>query len=134
MHPNDGRVVSNFIVQALRGQDITIYGDGSQTRSFCYVDDLIEGFVRMMATPREITGPFNMGNPIEFTIKELAETVLQMVGGKSNLVFQPLPQDDPKQRQPNITLARNNLGWEPKVMLNEGLEKTVSYFRTLLES
>ena len=134
MHPNDGRVVSNFIVQALRGQDITIYGDGSQTRSFCYVDDLIEGFVRMMATPREITGPFNMGNPIEFTIKELAETVLQMVGGKSNLVFQPLPQDDPKQRQPNITLARNNLGWEPKVMLNEGLEKTVSYFRTLLKS
>ena len=134
MHPNDGRVVSNFIVQALRGQDITIYGDGSQTRSFCYVDDLIEGFVRMMATPREITGPFNMGNPIEFTIKELAETVLQMVGGKSNLVFQPLPQDDPKQRQPNITLARENLGWEPKVMLNEGLEKTVSYFRKLLKS
>ena len=134
MHPNDGRVVSNFIVQALRGQDITIYGDGSQTRSFCYVDDLIEGFLRMMATPREITGPFNMGNPIEFTIKELAETVLQMVGGKSNLVFQPLPQDDPKQRQPNITLARNNLGWEPKVMLNEGLQKTVSYFRTLLKS
>jgi UDP-glucuronate decarboxylase len=134
MHPNDGRVVSNFIVQALRGQDITIYGDGSQTRSFCYVDDLIEGFVRMMATPREITGPFNMGNPIEFTIKELAETVLQMVGGKSNLVFQPLPQDDPKQRRPNITLARENLGWEPKVMLNEGLEKTVSYFRTLLKS
>jgi UDP-glucuronate decarboxylase len=134
MHPNDGRVVSNFIVQALRGQDITIYGDGSQTRSFCYVDDLIEGFVRMMATPREITGPFNMGNPIEFTIKELAETVLQMVGGKSKIVFQPLPQDDPKQRQPNITLARENLGWEPKVMLNEGLEKTVSYFRKLLKS
>ena len=134
MHPNDGRVVSNFIVQALRGQDITIYGDGSQTRSFCYVDDLIEGFVRMMATPREITGPFNMGNPIEFTIKELAETVLQMVGGKSKIVSQPLPQDDPKQRQPNITLARENLGWEPKVMLNEGLEKTVSYFRKLLKS
>jgi UDP-glucuronate decarboxylase len=134
MHPNDGRVVSNFIVQALRGQDITIYGDGSQTRSFCYVDDLIEGFVRMMATPREITGPFNMGNPIEFTIKELAETVLQMVGGKSNLVFQPLPQDDPKQRQPNISLARDNLGWDPKVMLSEGLQKTVSYFRKLLKS
>ena len=132
MHPNDGRVVSNFIVQALRGEEITIYGDGSQTRSFCYADDLIEGFVRMMASPSEITGPFNMGNPVEITIKELAETVLKMVGGSSKLVFKPLPQDDPKQRQPNITLARENLGWEPKVKLEPGLEKTVAYFRTCL--
>lgn len=132
MHPNDGRVVSNFIVQALRGEDITIYGDGSQTRSFCYADDLIEGFVRMMASPREMTGPFNMGNPVEFTIKQLAETVLSMVGGASKLVFKPLPQDDPKQRQPDITLARNNLGWEPKVGLEQGLETTVAYFRSFL--
>jgi UDP-glucuronate decarboxylase len=132
MHPNDGRVVSNFIVQALRGEDITIYGDGSQTRSFCYADDLIEGFVRMMASPREMTGPFNMGNPVEFTIKQLAETVLSKVGGPSKLVFKPLPQDDPKQRQPDITLARNNLGWEPKVGLEHGLETTVAYFRSFL--
>lgn len=132
MHPNDGRVVSNFIVQALRGEDITIYGDGSQTRSFCYADDLIEGFVRMMASPREMTGPFNMGNPVEFTIKQLAQTVLAMVGGDSKLVFKPLPQDDPKQRQPDITLARNNLGWEPKVGLEQGLETTVAYFRSFL--
>jgi UDP-glucuronate decarboxylase len=134
MHPNDGRVVSNFIVQALRGEDITIYGDGSQTRSFCYADDLIEGFVRMMATPHEITGPFNMGNPVEFTIRELAETVLKMLGGSSKLVFKPLPQDDPKQRRPDITLARENLGWEPKVQLEQGLEKTVAYFRTFLNT
>lgn len=134
MHPNDGRVVSNFIVQALRGENITIYGDGSQTRSFCYVDDLIEGFVRMMASPREITGPFNMGNPVECTIKELAETVLCMVGGSSELIFKPLPQDDPKQRQPNITLAREKLDWEPKVKLEQGLEKTVAYFKELLVS
>ena len=133
MHPNDGRVVSNFIVQALRGEDITIYGDGSQTRCFCYADDLIEGLVRMMATPREVTGPINMGNPIEFTIKELAEIVLKMVGGKSKLVFKPLPQDDPKQRQPDITVARETLGWEPQVKLEAGLEKTVDYFRTFLE-
>jgi len=132
MHPNDGRVVSNFIVQALRGEDITIYGDGSQTRSFCYADDLIEGFVRMMASPREMTGPFNMGNPVEFTIKQLAETVLSKVGGPSKLVFKPLPQDDPKQRQPDITLARNNLGWEPKVGLEQGLETTIAYFRSFL--
>lgn len=134
MHPNDGRVVSNFIVQALRGEGITIYGDGSQTRSFCYADDLIEGFVRMMATPHEITGPFNMGNPVEFTIRELAETVLKMVGGTSKLVFKALPQDDPKQRQPDITLARENLGWEPKMQLEQGLEKTVAYFRTFLNT
>lgn len=133
MHPNDGRVVSNFIVQALRGENITIYGDGSQTRSFCYVDDLIDGFVRMMASPFEITGPINMGNPVESTIKELAETVLKMVGGSSRLIFQALPQDDPKQRQPDITLAHETLGWQPCVRLEQGLEKTIAYFRTLLE-
>jgi UDP-glucuronate decarboxylase len=134
MHPNDGRVVSNFIVQALRGEDITIYGDGSQTRSFCYVDDLIEGFVRMMASPKDVTGPINMGNPGEFTIRELAETVLKMVGGKSKLVMLPLPQDDPRQRQPDISLAKNTLGWEPQVKLEEGLEKTIHYFRRFLAS
>lgn len=134
MHPNDGRVVSNFIVQALRGEDITIYGDGSQTRSFCYVDDLIDGFVRLMASPKEITGPINMGNPGEFTIRELAETVLKMVGGKSKLVMMPLPQDDPKQRQPDITLAKEILGWEPKIKLEEGLVKTIDYFRRFLAS
>lgn len=132
MHPNDGRVVSNFIVQALRGEDITIYGDGSQTRSFCYVDDLIEGFVRMMASNKDVTGPVNMGNPGEFTIKELAETILKMVGGKSKLVFKPLPQDDPRQRQPDITQAKATLGWEPQVKLETGLEKTIEYFRNFL--
>jgi UDP-glucuronate decarboxylase len=132
MHPNDGRVVSNFIVQALRGEDITIYGDGSQTRSFCYVDDLIEGFLRMMASPHEVTGPINIGNPREFSIKQLAETVLKMVGGKSRLVLKPLPQDDPKQRQPDITVARNTLNWEPEVELEVGLEKTISYFKQCL--
>jgi UDP-glucuronate decarboxylase len=132
MHPNDGRVVSNFIVQALYNQDITIYGNGSQTRSFCYADDLIEGVIRMMASPREITGPFNIGNPVELTIKELAETVLKIVGGSSKLIFESLPQDDPKQRCPDITLARENLGWEPKIKLGDGLEKTVAYFRTFL--
>ena len=134
MHPNDGRVVSNFIVQALRGEDITIYGDGSQTRSFCYVDDLIEGFVRLMASPKEVTGPINMGNPGEFTIRELAETVLKMVGGNSKLIMMPLPQDDPKQRQPDITLAKNTLGWEPKIKLEEGLGKTINYFKNFLAS
>lgn len=134
MHPNDGRVVSNFIVQALRGEDITIYGDGSQTRSFCYVDDLIEGFVRLMSSPKEITGPINMGNPGEFTIRELAETVLKMVGGNSKLVMKSLPQDDPKQRQPDITLAKSALGWEPKIKLEQGLEKTIDYFRRFLAS
>lgn len=132
MHPNDGRVVSNFIVQALRGEDITIYGDGSQTRSFCYVDDLIEGFVRLMASHKDVTGPINMGNPEEFTIRELAEMVLKMVGGKSKLVMMPLPQDDPKQRQPDITLAKNALDWTPKVKLEEGLGKTIDYFRNFL--
>lgn len=132
MHPNDGRVVSNFIVQALRGEDITIFGDGSQSRSFCYVDDLIEGLVRMMASPTDVTGPVNMGNPDEFTVKELAETILNMVGGKSQLVFKPLPQDDPKHRQPDITIARQTLDWEPRVKLATGLGKTISYFKTLL--
>jgi len=133
MHPNDGRVVSNFIVQALRGEDITIYGDGSQSRSFCYVDDLIEGFVRMMASSKEVTGPINMGNPVEFTIKQLAETVLRIVGGKSKLVFKPLPQDDPRQRQPDITLAKLTLDWKPQVELDAGLVKTIEYFRNFLD-
>lgn len=132
MHPNDGRVVSNFIVQALRGEDITIYGDGLQTRSFCYVDDLIEGFVRMMASSKDVTGPINIGNPSEFTIRELAETVLKMVGGKSRLVCKPLPQDDPRQRKPDIRLAKSILGWEPQVSLENGLDKTIAYFREFL--
>jgi UDP-glucuronate decarboxylase len=133
MHPNDGRVVSNFIVQALRGEDITIYGDGSQTRSFCYVDDLIEGFLRMMASPHDVTGPINIGNPREFSIKQLAETVLKMVGGTSRLILKPLPQDDPKQRQPDITVARQVLDWEPQVELEAGLQKTIVYFREFME-
>jgi UDP-glucuronate decarboxylase len=132
MLPNDGRVVSNFIVQALRGEPITIYGDGSQTRSFCYVDDLIEGMVRLMRTPAEITGPINVGNPGEFTMLELAEEVLKLVGGPSTLSFLPLPPDDPRQRRPDITLARNVLGWEPRVSLADGLKETVAYFRKML--
>ena len=134
MHPNDGRVVSNFIVQALRGEDITIYGDGSQTRSFCYVDDLIEGFVRLMASGTDLTGPINLGNPNEFTIRQLAEAVLRKVGGTSRLVCKPLPSDDPKQRQPNIELAKAVLGWQPEVQLDEGLDKTIHYFRRSLQS
>lgn len=133
MHPNDGRVVSNFIVQALKGQDITIYGDGSQTRSFCYVDDLIDGMVRLMNSRDGFTGPVNVGNPGEFTMLELAEKVLAQVGGPSKIVFLPLPQDDPKQRQPNIDLARSELKWEPKVKLDDGLRETIAYFRHLLE-
>jgi UDP-glucuronate decarboxylase len=129
MHPNDGRVVSNFIVQALQGQDITIYGDGSQTRSFCYVDDLIEFFVRFMNTEKGITGPVNAGNPSEFTMLELAEMVLSIVGGKSKIVYRPLPQDDPKQRQPDIGLAKKMTGWQPKVDLLDGLKETVAYFK-----
>jgi UDP-glucuronate decarboxylase len=132
MHPNDGRVVSNFIVQALKGDDITMYGDGSQTRSFCYVDDLIEGFVRMMATEKGVTGPINLGNPGEFTMLELAEKVIQLTGSKSKLVFRDLPTDDPKQRQPDIRLAKENLGWQPKVNLEDGLKETISYFKKLL--
>ncbi len=130
MHEADGRVVSNFIVQALRGQDITIYGDGSQTRSFCYVDDLIEGFVRFMAQT-ETVGPMNCGNPGEFTMRELAELTLKLVGGKSKIVHQPLPADDPKQRRPDITLAQKVLGgWEPKISLEQGLGRTIAYFKT----
>jgi UDP-glucuronate decarboxylase len=132
MHPNDGRVVSNFIVQALRGEDITIYGDGKQTRSFCYVDDLIEGFVRFMNTEAGFTGPMNLGNPGEFTMIELAELVLKLVGGRSKLSFRPLPSDDPKQRQPDIALAKSKLDWQPKVALEDGLKETIAYFRTLL--
>lgn len=132
MHPNDGRVVSNFIVQALKGDDITIYGEGQQTRSFCYVDDLVEGFIRLMGTPDEVTGPVNLGNPGEFTIRQLAERVLELTGSSSKLIFQPLPQDDPRQRQPDIGQARELLGWAPEVMLDQGLKKTIEYFDKLL--
>lgn len=132
MHPEDGRVVSNFIVQALRGDPITIYGDGSQTRSFCYVDDLVSGFVKLMATTPDFQGPMNLGNPGEFTIRELAEKVLEITGSKSRLVEEPLPADDPRQRQPDITLARERLGWAPKVNLEAGLTKTIEYFDKLL--
>ena len=131
MHPNDGRVVSNFIVQALKGEDITIYGDGTQTRSFCYVDDLIEGFIRFMAQT-ETVGPMNLGNPGEFTMLQLAEKTVQLVGGKSKIVHKPLPADDPKQRRPDITLARRVLKWEPTVPLEEGLKRTIAYFRGTL--
>lgn len=129
MHPADGRVVSNFIMQALRDEPITLYGDGSQTRSFCYRDDLVEGFLRLMDTAPDVTGPVNIGNPNEFTIRELAELVIEMTGSRSTLDYRPLPQDDPMQRQPNITVARETLGWEPKVQLREGLERTIDYFR-----
>ncbi|OZA00047.1 MAG: hypothetical protein B7X99_05610 [Rhizobiales bacterium 17-65-6] len=132
MHPNDGRVVSNFVVQALTGQDITIFGDGSQTRSFCYVDDLVDGLFRLMTSPPDVTGPVNLGNPQEFTIAELATEVLDLVGGSSKLVRKPLPQDDPRQRQPDIRLAREKLGWEPAIPLREGLRKTIAYFEALL--
>jgi len=132
MHPHDGRVVSNFFVQALRGDPVTIYGDGSQTRSFCYVDDLVEGFMRLMDTDDDVTGPMNLGNPGEFTILELAEKVIAMTGSSSELVRKPLPQDDPVQRRPDITLAKNTLGWEPTIQLDEGLGKTIAYFETLL--
>ena len=131
MHPNDGRVVSNFIMQALRGEDITIYGDGSQTRSFCFVDDLVDGLIGLMNTDTGVTGPINLGNPGEFTIKELAELVIEMTGTSSKLVQKPLPQDDPRKRKPDITRARNTLGWEPQVKLRDGLEKTIAYFREL---
>ena len=133
MHSNDGRVVSNFIVQALRGEPITLYGDGTQTRSFCFVDDLIEGFIRMMATERGFPGPVNLGNPNEFTMLELAERVLMLTGSKSKLTHEPLPQDDPKQRQPNISLAREKLNWAPRIELEEGLKKTVDWFRGVVK-
>jgi UDP-glucuronate decarboxylase len=131
MHPNDGRVVSNFIVQALRGEDITIFGDGRQTRSFCYVDDLIEGLIRMMDSPAGFTGPVNMGNPSEYTMLELAERILRLTGSSSKLIFKPLPADDPRQRQPDISLAKSSLGWAPKVPLEDGLKETIAYFRQL---
>ena len=128
MAENDGRVVSNFVVQALKGEDLTIYGDGSQTRSFQYISDLVEGMIRMMASPEGFTGPVNLGNPGEFTMLELAEKVLAKVGGKSKIVFKPLPQDDPKMRRPDISLAKKELGWEPKVTLDEGLDRVIDYF------
>jgi UDP-glucuronate decarboxylase len=134
MHPNDGRVVSNFIVQALRGEDITVYGEGTQTRSFCYVDDLVEAFVRFMDTPAGFPGPVNLGNPNEFTIRELAEKVIALTGSRSKIVARPLPQDDPMQRQPDITLAREKLGWAPQVQLDAGLRKTIDYFDGLLKA
>jgi UDP-glucuronate decarboxylase len=132
MHPQDGRVVSNFIVQALRGEDITLYGDGMQTRAFCYRDDLIEGFLRLMATEDDVTGPVNLGNPHEISVRELAERVLRLTGSPSRITYKPLPQDDPMQRCPDISLAKQLLDWEPKTALDDGLEKTIAYFRTLL--
>jgi len=132
MHPNDGRVVSNFIMQALRGEPISIFGDGRQTRSFCYVDDMIEGLVSMMSGPDDFVGPVNLGNPGEFSIVELAEAVIELTGSKSRLEFHPSPMDDPKRRRPDISLARENLGWEPKVGLREGLDKTIRYFKELV--
>ena len=134
MHPNDGRVVSNFILQALQNQDITIYGDGSQTRSFCYRDDLIDGMMRLMATPDEVTGPVNVGNPGEFTIRELAELTIELTGSKSKIVYMPLPGDDPKQRKPDISKAEKLLGWRPTTPLREGLTKTIAYFDDLLRT
>jgi UDP-glucuronate decarboxylase len=131
MHPNDGRVVSNFVLQALNNRDITVFGDGSQSRSFCFVDDMIDGLIRMMTAPDDFTGPVNIGNPNEFTIRELAEKVIELTGSTSKLVFRPLPEDDPLQRQPNIDLARAKLGWEPKIQLQEGLKRTIAYFRSI---
>ena len=133
MHPNDGRVVSTFIVQALRGEPITVFGDGAQSRSFCYVDDLVEGLIRLMDSPGEVTGPINLGNPNEFTMLELAQQVVALTGSRSEIVFEPLPQDDPRHRQPDITFARDTLAWEPTVQLTEGLEHTVAYFREELD-
>jgi UDP-glucuronate decarboxylase len=133
MHPNDGRVVSNFVVQALQGQDITIFGEGRQTRSFCYVDDLVTGFIKMMDTGDDVTGPINLGNPNEFTIRELAEQVIALTGSRSELVFRPLPQDDPKQRRPDIAKAKEQLGWQPTIQLKDGLTRTIGYFDKLLK-
>ncbi len=132
MHPNDGRVVSNFVVQALKGEDITVYGEGAQTRSFCYCDDLIEGMVRLMNSSNDITGPINIGNPSEFTILQLAQKVIELTGSKSKIIYKPLPQDDPMQRKPVIDLAKEKLGWEPKIALEDGLKKTIAYFDQLL--
>ena len=132
MHPNDGRVVSNFIVQALKGEDITIYGDGNQTRSFCYVDDLVDGLIKMMETEKGFTGPVNLGNPGEFTMNELAQKIIKLTQSKSKLKYFPLPQDDPRQRKPDITIAQNKLNWKPRIPLEEGLEKTISYFKKII--
>jgi len=134
MHPNDGRVVSNFIIQALRNEDITIYGTGNQTRSFCYVSDLVDGLMRLMQTPGEVTGPVNLGNPVEFTIRQLAETVISLTGSSSKIAYRPLPEDDPSQRCPDIGVAQNLLGWVPRVQLRDGLMKTIEYFERLLRS
>jgi UDP-glucuronate decarboxylase len=134
MHPNDGRVVSNFIIQALRNEDITVYGEGNQTRSFCYVDDLVDGLIRLMGTPDDVTGPVNLGNPNEFTIRQLAESVIGLTGSSSKIVYRPLPEDDPKQRCPDISLAKKLLAWEPRVQLQDGLMKTIEYFDQLLRS
>jgi len=134
MHPNDGRVVSNFIIQGLRNEDITVYGDGTQTRSFCYVDDLVDGLIRLMGTPDDVTGPVNLGNPVEFTIRELAESVIGLTGSSSKIVYRPLPEDDPKQRCPDISFAKRLLAWEPRVQLRDGLMKTIEYFDELLRS
>jgi UDP-glucuronate decarboxylase len=132
MQPDDGRVVSNFIVQAITGQDITIYGDGAQTRSFCFVDDMVTAFISLMGTASEVTGPINLGNPQEFTMIELAETVLRLSGSKSKITHKPLPEDDPRQRKPDISLAQEHLSWTPRIQLEEGLGKTISYFKSLL--
>jgi UDP-glucuronate decarboxylase len=132
MHPNDGRVVSNFIVQAIEGRPLTIYGEGSQTRSFCYVDDLVDGLVRLMKSDDSVTGPINLGNPTEFRVRELAEQVLAKLGSDAGIIQQPLPADDPRQRQPDITKARELLGWEPKVALSEGLDRTIAFFQEQL--
>ena len=132
MHPNDGRVVSNFIVQALKNEPITVYGDGTQTRSFCYVDDMIEGIVKMMNSPDDFTGPVNLGNPEEYRVIELAEKIIDLTGSKSKIVFKPLPQDDPKRRRPDITLAEKKLEWKPRTPLEDGLKKTIAYFDKLL--
>ncbi len=132
MDPNDGRVISNFIVQALKNKDISIYGDGLQTRSFCYIDEMIDGMITFMNSREELTGPMNMGNPVEFTILELAETVIRLTGSKSKIIYKPLPSDDPMQRQPDITMAKSELGWEPKIALEEGLKKTIKYFENIV--
>jgi len=132
MLPDDGRVVSNFVMQALRGQDITLYGDGTQTRSFCYIDDLVDGLLKLMDSPPEITGPVNLGNPVEFTMRELAEMTLKLTGSRSKLAFLPLPQDDPRQRQPDIAFARSSLAWTPTIPLEEGLKRTIAYFRSVV--
>ena len=134
MHPNDGRVVSNFIMQALTGRDITVFGEGRQTRSFCFVDDMIEGFLRMMNNPDGFTGPVNLGNPNEFTILELAERVVRLTGSRSKIVFKPLPADDPTQRRPEIGLARQKLGWQPTIELEEGLRRTIDFFKEFLKA